>query len=114
MAEQIKFLELQLRSIVDNMEREKAEKKVKIKQAYVNKFKITEGMTDEEKKIINENIEKRRERARNNYKKNDEQRIKQIERVKERQRKIKEQLKEQKNKGDNISLVCHNNLSHKT
>ena len=112
MTERIKFLELKLRTLEDNMERVKIEHRIKIKTAYINKFKINDKMTEEEKKVINQNIQERRDRAKANYNRpeNEGKREKHIKRVKARQKLVKE---EQNSKGDNTSLVSHNSPSHK-
>ena len=59
------------------------------KRFYVNKFKIIEGMTDEEKKQIKKNIDHRNFLARERYKKNKDTREKQQKRSREAYQKKK-------------------------
>jgi hypothetical protein len=62
---------------------------------YVNKFKINDDMTDEEKAIVEERIRIRREKAKERYQKNKTTREAQKKRAKEyyhKQKEIKQQV----------------------
>lgn len=95
-------LEKKIIELQQELNRMTAEKKQVHKRFYTNKYKIVEGMTEEEKAVIQKNIDHRNQLARERYRKNKATREKQKTRARERYRRLKEES-ENNNKSNNTS-----------
>ncbi len=95
-------LENKINELQQTIQRMKQTQKESHKRFYTNKFKITKDMTDEEKEIIQRNIDRRNMLARARYKKNSETAEKQRKRAREAYHRKKE-LKKKNNTADNTA-----------